>query len=165
MKPVRLLLVTLVLAFATAALAKVHVDFDEKADFSNYKTYAWRKGTPAHDPFMQQHIERAVDDQLQAKGLTKAAGTPDLYVVTHAATKEKKYTSYVNLGYSNPLDEVEMTQVIDIGTLRVELVDAKSKRVVWRAVATKSLSQKPEKNKKLIDKYTKKMFKHFPPRR
>lgn len=142
---------------------KFNVDFDEKTDFSRFKSYAWRPGTPARDPFMQEIIESAVEDQLQTKGLTKAISTPDIYIVTYAATKEKKIYTNVNLGYGDELDQKQMSEVIDVGTLRVDLVDAKSNYAVWRAVATKTLSDNPEKTKKLIAKETAKMFKHYPP--
>ncbi|MFQ5935323.1 MAG: DUF4136 domain-containing protein [Acidiferrobacterales bacterium] len=150
--------------FATVAQARVKVDFDANADFTQYKTYAWEKGTPAADPIAQRRIERAVAEQLEAKGLRETTGTPDLYVTTHAAVKEKKAYSYVNLGYSDPFMEKEMVETIARGTLQVDLLDRKSKRVVWRAEATKTLSDNPERNARLVKKVTAQMFKRFPPR-
>jgi len=35
---------------------------------------------------MQQQIQNAIEHQLESKGLTKAEGAPDLYVITHTLT-------------------------------------------------------------------------------
>jgi hypothetical protein len=37
-----------------------------------------------------------------------------------------------------------------------------SKRVVWRGVGTDTLSEKPAKNEKKIEKVVGKIFEHFP---
>ena len=50
-----------------------------------------------------------------------------------------------------------------VGTLIVDIYDAKSKSLLFRGVAKDELSDKPEKNEKKIEKATSKMFKDFPP--
>jgi len=42
--------------------------------------------------------------------------------------------------------------------------DTGTKKLVWRGVATDTLSSKPEKNDKKLDEATEKMFKDFPPK-
>jgi hypothetical protein len=49
------------------------------------------------------------------------------------------------------------------GTLVVDLLDAASRELVWRAVARDTLSDKTDKNAKKLAKATKKMFEDFPP--
>ena len=50
------------------------------------------------------------------------------------------------------------------GTLIVDLFDASTKKLVWRGIATDTLSDTPAKNAEKIQKATKKMFeKKFPP--
>jgi hypothetical protein len=44
----------------------------------------------------------------------------------------------------------------------VDLVDVKSKELVWRGLATKTLNKKPDNPESLIAKAIKKMFKRFP---
>jgi len=54
MKPskIRASLVIFLLTFSasTFGLSGVGVEYDKRDDFSKYKTYAWRQGTPAPDP-------------------------------------------------------------------------------------------------------------------
>ena len=49
------------------------------------------------------------------------------------------------------------------GTLVVDLVDAAENRVVWRGIATGSVSTDPSKNRKIIQEAMRKMFDNFPP--
>jgi hypothetical protein len=50
-----------------------------------------------------------------------------------------------------------------VGTLVVDIFDAKTKQLIFRGTATDELSDKPEKNQKKVEKATQKMFKDFPP--
>lgn len=162
----------LALAFSTTAMARVDVDFDETIDFAKYKTYGWRMGTPTKDGLMQKRIENAVEGELNAKGLTKREGRSDLYVITHASGKTEKVVNVNNFGYAgygwSGWNRWGPTSVnvydIKTGTLMVDLVDASSNELVWRGVATKTLSENPQKVAKLINKVVVKMFKKFPPK-
>jgi hypothetical protein len=60
----------------------------------------------------------------------------------------------------------EATTTIDIykvGTLVVDLFAPNTKNLIWRGVATDTLSNNPEKNTKRLDGEVHKMFEHFPP--
>jgi hypothetical protein len=50
-----------------------------------------------------------------------------------------------------------------VGTLLVDIFDAKGKNLIWRGVAQDELSNKTEKNIKKVAKATDKLFKDFPP--
>ena len=50
-----------------------------------------------------------------------------------------------------------------VGTLIVDLWDAKTKKLIWRGVASDTLSDSPQKNQGKIDKVTEEMFKRYPP--
>ena len=50
-----------------------------------------------------------------------------------------------------------------VGTLVVDIFNAKSKELVFRGTASDELSDKVEKNVKKLEKATTKMFKDFPP--
>ena len=54
-------------------------------------------------------------------------------------------------------------QEYKVGTLVVDIFDAKSKALVFRGTASDELSDKPDKNTKKVEKATAKMFKDFPP--
>lgn len=76
----------LLLVAGSALAQKVSVDFDKSADFSQYKTNAWGKGTPAANPMIHQRIVAGIEAQLAGKGLRKAESNPDIVVIYHAAT-------------------------------------------------------------------------------
>jgi hypothetical protein len=46
--------------------------------------------------------------------------------------------------------------------LAVDLIDAKAKKLVWRATATDTVSDNPQKNEKKIHKAVEKMFEKYP---
>ena len=50
-----------------------------------------------------------------------------------------------------------------VGTLVVDIFDAKTKQLVFRGTASDELSDKPEKNAKKLAKASDKLFKDFPP--
>ena len=64
---------------------KTSAAFDEKVDFSNYKTYAFDK-EGARNPYVNTLIVAAVEREFTSRGLTKVSVEPDLKVVYLAAT-------------------------------------------------------------------------------
>jgi len=50
-----------------------------------------------------------------------------------------------------------------VGTLVVDLFDAKTKQLVWRGNSSDTLSNNSNKNIQNLDKDVAKMFKQFPP--
>lgn len=154
-------------SIVTVALAKVTVDYDDTIDFGNYGTYAWKKGTLASSLQVQSYIEQAINDALQSGGLSHSTGAPDLYVVVHASMKRGREKGEGWFGYSSATKKWGMqhdTIKFEVGTLLVDLVDAKSKELVWRGLAIKTLNKKPDNRESLIAKAIKKMFKRFPPK-
>lgn len=167
MRAIKLLLGLAMFSIVTGALAKVTVDYDETIDFGNYRTYAWKNGTPASSPQVQSYIEQAINDALQSGRLSQSTGAPDLYAVVHASMKREQEKGEGWFGYSAATKKWGMqhdTIKFEVGTLLVDLVEAKSKELGWRGLATKTLSKKPDNPESLNAKAIKKMFKRFPPK-
>ncbi len=151
-------------------MASVGVEYDKRDDFSKYKTYAWRQGTPTLDPLMQQQIQRAVERELESKGLTQVDHTPDLYVVTHTSTRLERRVDVNELGYSGFLwrrrgDRYPpTTQIyyIPTATFGVDVLDSVSRRPVWRSLTIEYLRDSSEKNAKRIENTVRNIFKKFP---
>jgi hypothetical protein len=164
--------VTLLLAFwlmVPLAEAKVVVDYDTKADFSAYATFAWKPGTHAKNSLMHKRIVTAVEDQLASVGLRKTDGRPDLYVVYHTALRTARKVHVDDYGYwrrwrGSAFASVDVYDV-KVGTLIVDLIDGTSGDAVWRGIAERELSGKPtpEKIEKRLRKILKKLFRDFPP--
>ncbi|MEK6336315.1 MAG: DUF4136 domain-containing protein [Acidobacteriota bacterium] len=161
---------------ATAYAQKVSVDYEKNTDFSAYKTYSWAEGTPAKNPLGHQRIIAGIDAQLAAKGWQKVESNSNVVVIYSAATTTKTQINTFNSGgpwggyrwgrwgggYGVGTSTTTV-QEIPIGQLVVDMADVKNKVFIWRGTASDTLSDKPEKNQKKLDKALAKMFKNFPP--
>jgi Domain of unknown function (DUF4136) len=170
---------TLVVAAAftvvgTMAFAQdVKVDFDKSANFSGIKTFAVKIGTDWGNPLSEKRVVAEIEEALAGKGWAKAEN-PDALVVLHGATTVKKdlntfysggYGGYGWRGYGGMGMSSSTTTVNEftVGTLVVDIFDAKSKALLFRGTATDELSDKADKNAKKLAKASDKMFKDFPP--
>ena len=159
------------LLFATAVFGQhVKTDYDRTADFSQYKTYSWEK-VQTQDPLWIERIKGAVNGELASKGLSEVASGGDVSVVAVEMTKTQRNlnTFYNGLGggwrFGGGFGEATTTvDTYKVGTLVVDLFDAKTKKLIWRGSASGTLSDKSDKNIKSLNNGVQKMFDHFPPK-
>jgi Domain of unknown function (DUF4136) len=161
---------------STAAFAqKTNVDWDRKADFSTYKTYAWQASTHPAPGLWDQRVIDSIDKQLAAKGLQKVTSNPDVWVVySNSLTDQKQIvgTGYGmgpgwgwGWGWGPQISTVQYnTYITQQGTLVVELADAKDHELLWRGSATGTLSDNSDKNIKTLNSALQKLFKNYPPK-
>lgn len=158
----------LLLGTGSVLAQKVSVDYDKSMDFSKYKTYAWTTGTPAANPLVHQRIIAGIEAQLMAKGLRRADNNPDMVITYHTATDTQVS---INTMGGGPLGGWRLgmgtasVNKIPVGELVVDIGDANARRFVWRGTASGTISSKPEKNEKSLNKALAKMFENFPPLR
>ena len=174
MKSYVVVLLMTCLMSATAYAQKVSIDYDKAANFSSYKTYSWSEGTPAKNPLGHQRIIAGIEAQLAAKGWQKVESDSHVVVIYSAATTTETQINTFNSGgpwggyrwgwggYGGGMSTTTV-QNIPVGQLVVDMADVKNKAFIWRGTATDTLSDKPEKNQKKLDKALAKMFKNFPP--
>jgi len=183
MQRVRVLAVLGALLVAPALLLaqKTTYDFDKNEDFTKFKTYAMKDGTPVGQKLIDDRIVDAIDTQLKAKGLTKSESNPDVVVVYHVAFDKQKDISSFSSGFGggygpygygwgggfNSTSTTTQVRDILIGTLVIDMADAQKKEVVWRGMATKEIdtNAKPDKRDKSINKAVEKVFKNYPPKK
>jgi len=161
----------LLLALACFVFATVTTDYDHAVDFSKYHTYSWIK-VKVEDPLWEDRVMGAVDAQLVAKGWTKVAGSGDASVAAFGSTHTRKtlQTWYDDFGGgwhwhgfgSGMATTIE--EETPVGTLMVDIFDTPSQKLIWRGIASGTLTGKPEKDEKKMDKAVNEMFKKFPPR-
>jgi hypothetical protein len=152
---------------AFSARADVKVDHVAGTDFKSYRTYAWKRGTEAARPEVQQWVVQAVERELNARGMRKVADRrADLYVVTvaYAEMDPRVRGNYVHLDVYD-VGVITSDVVLAMkGHLAIDLIDGESGRPVWRAVASEVMGDSNmEKVHKKVEKVTRKMFKDFPP--
>lgn len=155
---------------------KTSAAFDEKVDFSNYKTFAFDK-EGARNPYVNTLIVEAIERELTSRGLTRATTDPDLKVVYLAATvpdlqvQNVPFYHVVNPAYSGMVGSATMNMWdVTKGTLVIDLLDRKSDRVVFRGTITDVLQRAPSSDLKAdakivskpINKGVAKVFKKYP---
>ena len=163
---------------AIASAQKTTYDFDKSAPFAQFKSYTMQPGTPTKNALIDNRIIAAIERQLAAKGFVRNDAAPDVVVLFHVALDEQKDIStfssgpmYGGYGYGwgggwgTTTTDVRVRE-ITIGTLAVDMVDAKTKQVAWRGLGTKEIntSAKPEKREENINKAVEKIFKNYPPK-
>ena len=165
--------VLMTLLGAIALAQSVTYDYDRAANFSSYKTYAWTRGTELTDELNHARIVRGVESRLAAKGLTRVelSANPDVLVAYHASFEKNLEISGSTHGWG-PFglggDELgsARVQAVLVGTLAVDIADARTGAIVWRSLASSDIrpTDKPESRDKKIAKATEKMFKNYPPK-
>jgi hypothetical protein len=169
MRSMRILFVLLLMFAASGAVRaqNVRVDYDTNLDFSQFKTYAWEKGTPAKNSLWDQRIRDGVDKEMIEKGFQKVELTanPDLVVLYHAALGEQTELNTMGMGWGARWGGGGRTTVdkIPTGQVTIDIGDAKTKKLAWMGTARDTLTNNPQKDEKNLNKALDKMFKKFPP--
>ncbi len=163
----------LMLVLAAVSFAQdVKSDYDHSANFSQYKTFSWEK-VQTKDPLMVDRIKDAVNSALSAKGwtLVPSGGDVEVFAIETTQNQQTLDTFYNGFGGGRRWggfgggfgDATTTVDTYKVGTLVVDLFDAKTEKLVWRSSASDTLSNNADKNTKNLDKGVKKMFQHFPP--
>jgi len=162
---------SLVLASTMTLAQNITYDFDRATDFARFKTFAWVRGTMVNDEINHNRIVNAVSAQLAAKGLTRveASAQPDLLVAYHATFDRDLQISGFSSGWGPyrfaGRSGVARTEEILTGTLAVDIVNAATKAIVWRGLASKEVDVKadPSKRERNINRAAERLFKNYPP--
>ena len=126
------------LALTACATTGIRSYVERGTDVGQYRTYTWgpanvqATGDPRLDNnrFFQERVEAAVERQLNARGFEKATETPDLLVRYYASVEQQVNAN----GADRPYVACEDCRpfVFDAGTIVVDLIDARTRRLVWR---------------------------------
>jgi uncharacterized protein DUF4136 len=169
-----------------ASSQTVRVNWQTKAAFSDYKTYAWKFVEKRPAGFYKQWVVSDVDATLTKKGLKKvdARQKPDIYITYNFLTQEIMDSSTTTDGFgwddggwgyrggwggwddgTDDAVSTTETQPRMMGILTVDMADARKARVIWRGQATEdAVSNKQRGDEQQIQKSVEKMFKNYPPK-
>lgn len=119
-------------------------------DFSRYATYAWAQADALpigdarleHNPIFMDSLQGAVERGLRAHRLllVPAAEHPDLLVHFHGSVRQVLDVASASRSHEHGVSEEFEIVDYDEGTLIVDLVDARTERLVWRGWAIDSLT-------------------------
>jgi hypothetical protein len=160
-----------VLALAGCAARSVDAFLERGADFTQYRRYAWGPAdrTATGDPrldgnqIFQERIRGAVEKQLAARGFQKSpTGTPELWVHFHASVEQRIDLS----DFERPQTCEDCRPFIyDAGSLVIDLVDARTDRLLWRGWSESNVSGVIDNQRWMeerIDEGVTKIFEKFP---
>ena len=115
-------------------------------DFGRYRTYDWGPadalptGDPRldKDPFFQDHMQGAVERQMAARGFARAEdGHPDLLIHYHANVSRRIDINRLDRERGYCYDDACGVRTVEkeAGTLVLDVIDARTNRLVWRGWA------------------------------
>jgi hypothetical protein len=176
MKVQNTILFSIAMCFALTAASfaeQVKTDYDHNANFGRYRTYSWAK-VQTKDPLLVDRIKDAVNRALTAKGWTQVDSGGDVSVVAMEITQQQQTLDTFYDGFGGGWgwrrfggggfgDATTTTETYNVGSLVVDLFDAKTKTLIWRGSSSDTLSNDAQKNTKNLDKGVQRMFAHFPP--
>ncbi len=171
----------------------VRVNWQTKAPFADYKTYAWKISQKQEDGFYRQWVVQFGDAALAKAGLQKVSGSqkPDLLIAYHFTTQEMidattttdgfgwgggpwmggRWGAWGGWGGWGGMGEFnsDMSTTEEhprmMGILTVDLLDPKTKQLVWRGQATEdSVARSQKGDEKQVRKSIDKMFDRYPPK-
>jgi hypothetical protein len=173
-----------------ARAQSVRVNWQQAAPFSDFRTFAWRDLSNPGLPFYGQWVKPDVISALTDKGLRQVTTgqAPDIIVTYHIRGQELMDAETTTDGFDagigpwgggwgwwggwggwdvGPVDAVSYTSEHprQIVILTVNLLDAKTKKLVWSGQATVENSSSSEKgDQEQTKKCIEKMFKRYPPK-
>ena len=182
-RTVRTLLgLALLLAAGCSSFAVEH-DYDPQADFARYRSWYWLPPSPSGDPradnaLVDARVRAAVENALAARGFTQTStGEGDLGIGYHIAIEGKldvrTIDHYYGYGpgwgyYGGPGRVGSETYVdqYDEGTLILDLVDSRSRKLVWRGSASARLREglTPQEREERTQEAVDAILNQYPPK-
>ena len=150
----------------------VEIDYDRRADFSQYKTYKYIKkgkstsGSKFTSELNKRRFAQAIDKELSKKGYQRLPDEKaDFKVVYHLRFEKKLDVStygYRYWPYYGISERYIQTRVYEEGSLIIDIIDKKENQLVWRGSAEGVLNEN-EDAEELINTLVEKLLKDFPP--
>jgi Domain of unknown function (DUF4136) len=153
-------------ASAIAFGQQVSVNYNHSQSFSAFHTYAWgpENANQVQDSILAQVAIQDVDSALQGKGWQKVepSQNPDVIVTVSGGMKQQtSYSAWGMRGIGGGMGGITPEQNV-IGTLIVDLYDAKNQSLIWRGIGQNALNNNGSKNQQMLQKAVVKMFKQWP---
>jgi hypothetical protein len=175
-KVVFVLMGMMILFASTASAQQVKTDYDRSANFGQYKTFSWEQ-VKTKDALDVDRVKSAVNAALAAKGWSQVESGGDVSIIAVETTQNQQslntfydgfgggwgWRRFGGGGFGGVGEATTTTETYKVGTLVVDLFDAKTKQLLWRGSSSDTLSNNSNKNIKNLDKGVQKMFKKFPP--
>ena len=173
-----------------APAVRVSSDFDNSANFTQFRTYAWyhppgrtATDTTRYDTFLEKRIRNAIEAQLATEGFAFNATNPDVKIAFDLRIENETrldptarysyapgfggwgYGGYMGWGYNygyNHMPPAFMTYNYREGTLVIDMVRATDNELVWRGYGVTELTNRTVREENIRDIVTR-IFQKYPP--
>ncbi len=166
-----------ILIASGCATMSVSSHVDRSLNFAQYRTFDWgpADALPTGDPrldrdsFFKDHVQGAVERGLSTRGLALASsGTPDLLIHYHAHISERLDVNRADraYGYCSTADCPPETIRYEAGTLVLDVMDARTNKLVWRGWAQNSVGDMLRNRDRMaatIEQAVSEMLRQLPP--
>lgn len=175
---------------ASCSSTKYMTDKDDSIDFTQFKTFHYHgwaeESNKILTPFDQGRIEKAFGIELDKRGLTLDQENGDLiitlYVVTEQKTRTTANTTTYGMGgygyggyggyyghgpaygWGGPSSSHTTYSEYDykVGTLVIDVYDAKEKKLIWESIATGTINEKTKGREERINSLVLRMMMNYP---
>lgn len=176
-------------AFVFASCSSTaHIEKDDNADFSKYRTYAWveksdNEGSKKNrrNDLTETNVRNAVNEELQKKGWQLSRSRPDVlinyelmvernqveqkdavYSQPYTRSYYNRYTGRVHSFYypSQFMGYDSYTTTVKEGTVTITMIDSKTDKTVWQGWTTSAVNGRDITSRE-IDRNVKTIFKKF----
>ncbi len=169
-----------------AADLQTSIDYDNSVAFSGLHRYAWMPGIPPksenpllNNRFLHGRIRNTIDARLQARGYRQDQANPDFLVAYQLTVADKSQVTMMNDAYTYPMGwgygrrytlgarnrPRQFVYEYKEGTLIIDIVNAKTKQLMWRGSASGEVkgSKTPEQKQKRLSAAVEEILRQFPP--
>lgn len=159
-------------AAGCASVKEINADWDKEADFSVFKTFAFSdEGLPFINEKAGVAVRELVAAEMGIKGYRQVnAEDADFLLVLFPGQKDGLRVDWYSMGYmpwwglwGGGMAVGARTTDIKIGSMMVDVVDARQKRMVWRGSIDIELKNDISRSIDRIAGSIEDLFKNFPP--
>ncbi|BCY28407.1 DUF4136 domain-containing protein [Flavobacterium okayamense] len=171
MKTIKLLSLLFIVTLTSCSSVRVNADYDKKANFDSYKTYAYLKSgvdKAEISDLDKKRILHSIDEVMVSKGFTKS-DNPDILVSIFTQERER-VNVYQNYGFGwgwGPWGGIGFNNVTSTpeGTLFIDFIDAKNKELIWQGQGTGYLTENVDKKDQRTKEFVSKILAQYPPQK
>lgn len=171
-----------IVVFLAGCAATAHIEKDDAADFSSYRTFAWIDKDNKGNDMVEQKIREAVNRELEkSAGWKEVKNRPDV-LLSYDVLVERNIEERNDPVYSRPYTRVVYNpytrryttvyypseflgyerdqRMVREGTVTITMIDTKTDRAVWQGWTTDEVSNR-NLSKKEIENSVRAIFRKF----
>ena len=166
------MLIAVGLGVSSCSPFQVNTDYSATTNFNDFKTYLFRTDDLKLNDLDKDRVLNELSKQIQAKGL-KPAQDPDLIInvkVSHKKIQDVTTSANLGWGWGRPYGwgggfgvGNTWTNTHNSGTIVVDMIDAKTQKLVWQGIGSGISVDSPKSKQKQIPEIIEDIMANYPP--